>query len=161
MNDKSEISHGIATELIKNRTLYENRMGIDDKSTNTNLISKNYSPMIIRKYNLSSLNCWPMWIGLIIDEDLTDLDFVVNGVVAACDEAKLICNNIQQLRNVTGIISETIKNYYDLIKKNCVEGIAIALYTDKTYIQNFTGDFMNHTSCRIEWGAALAMMPHI
>lgn len=158
MTDKNS-TYEYTKELINERKLDGNRMGIKDDLTNTNLISKHFSPMVIRKYNL--VNGWPCWIGLIIDEDLSDLDKVINDTYRACNEAGMICNNIQQLRNLTGILSESITKYYNNKKENCVEGVAIALYTDKNYIQNFMGDFMNHTSCRIEWGSALAMLPHI
>ena len=115
--------------------------------------------MCIRKYNI--IMGWPLWIGLICDESLSDLDLVVNGAIQACEDAGMICNDIQQIRNITGILSETVKKHYNSKKPNCVEGIAIALYVDKNYVQNFYGDFMNHTSCRIEWAGALSMLPHI
>jgi hypothetical protein len=149
----------LAVKLIKDKCLHGDRMGVNDDLTNTNLISKNFSPLTVRKYN--AIGMWPVWIGLIIDESLSDLDFVVNGILEACEEAGMISNNIQHLRNITGILAEGIKIYYNGKKKNCVEGIAIALYADKTYIQNFSGDFMNHTSVRIEWAGILAMLPHI
>lgn len=149
----------VAKKLIIERTLSGNRMGVNDDLTNTNLISKHYSPLTIRKYNL--VNGWPCWIGLIIDEDLSDLDMVVNKAYKACKEAGMVCNNIQQIRNITGIISETITEHYNNKKENCVEGVAITLYTDKNYVQNFMGDFMNHLSCRNEYGFALSMLPHI
>jgi len=148
-----------AKNLIIERQLSGNRMGINDDLTNTNLISKHYSPLTIRKYNL--VNGWPCWIGLIVDEDLSDLDQVVNETYRACKEAGMVCNNIQQLRNITGILSESITKHYNDKKENCVEGVAITLYTDKNYIQNFMGDFMNHLSCRNEYGFALSMLPHI
>jgi hypothetical protein len=148
-----------AKKLIQERKLDGNRMGLNDDMTNTNLISKNFSPLVIRKYNL--VNGWPCWIGLIIDVSLEDLDLVVNDVYRACQDSGMICNNIQQMRNLTGILSESITNHYNKIKPNCVEGVAITLYTDKNYIQNFMGDFMNHLSCRNEYGFALSMLPHI
>lgn len=154
-----ESAYSFAKELIAERSLGKGRMGIEDSDTNTNLISKHYSPMTIRKFNI--INGWPMWIGLICDENLSDLDKVVNGAIEACKEAGMICNDLQQMRNITGILSETIQEYYNAKKANCVEGIAITLYIDKAYIQNFFGDFMNHTSCRIEYAGALAMLPHI
>jgi len=73
----------------------------------------------------------------------------------------MINNNIQNMRNLTGILSETLIEYYNIKKDNCVEGVAILLYVDKCAIENFFGDFMNHTSCRIEWAGILGMLPHI
>lgn len=149
----------MAKDLIEKRKLNGNRMGINDDLTNTNLISKHYSPLTIRKYNL--INMWPCWIGLIIDENIENLDMVVNGAYKACEEAGMVCNNIQQIRNISGILSESITKYYNNIKENCVEGVAITIFTDKNYVQNFAGDFMNHLSCRNEYGFALSMLPHI
>jgi hypothetical protein len=65
------------------------------------------------------------------------------------------------MRNVTGILSESLSIHYNSKKDNCVEGIAITLYIDKTYIQNFTGDFMSHGQCRLEYVSALNMMTQI
>jgi len=151
----------IAKNLIKERQLYGNRMGINDDLCNTNLISKNYSPMFIRKFNSSCLSNWPLYISMIVDEDVSDIDQVVNGVLKAFDEAGLIGNNLQNMRNLTGIISESLSKHYNSKKENCVEGIAVTLYIDKAYIQSLTGDFMNHAQCRSEYTAALMMMTQI
>jgi len=149
----------LAKALIESRQLDGNRMGFNDDTTNTNLISKHYSPLIVRKYNI--INGWPLWIGMICDEDLSDLDMVVNDVIEACEDAGMISNNIQQARNITGILSESIQLHYNSKKKNCVEGVIISLYLDKLFCQNAMGDFMNHTSCRIEYAGIMAMVPHI
>lgn len=148
----------IATELIDKRKLSGNRMGINDDLCNTNLISKNYSPMFIRKFNPTCLNNWPLYISMICDEDISDIDKVVNGALKSCEEIGLIGNNLQNMRNFTGIISETLSKYYNSKKENCVEGIAITLYIDKSYIQNFTGDYMNHSMVRSEYTQALLML---
>lgn len=154
-------AQSIAKELIKKRQLSGNRMGLNDDLTNTNLISKNYSPMFIRKFNASELTHWPLYVSMICDEDVSDIDEVVNGALKAFDDAGLIGNNLQSMRNLTGIISETLSIYYNTKKRNCVEGIAITLYVDKAYIQNFSGDFMNHAQCRSEYTSALLMMTQI
>jgi hypothetical protein len=151
----------IAKKLIEDRKLSGGRMGLNDDLCNTNLISKNYSPMFIRKFNASALNNWPLYCAMICDEDVSDIDKVVNGTIKAFEDAGLIGNNLQSMRNLTGIISETLSKYYNNKKENCVEGIAITLYIDKAYIQNFTGDFMNHAQCRSEYTAALLMMTQI
>lgn len=148
-----------AKRLISSRVLESGRMGINDDKTNTNLISKHYSPMIVRKYNI--INGWPLYVGLICDWSLSDLDKVVNDAIRACHDAGMIGNDIQGIRNVTGILSETIVSYYNARKENCVEGVAILLYVDKCAVENFYGDFMNHTSCRIEWAGIIDMLPHI
>jgi hypothetical protein len=154
-----DIAKETALKLIDERMLDGNRMGINDNLTNTNLISKHYSPLTVRKFNI--VNGWPLYLGLICDEDLSELDRVVNGIMDACNEKGMLSNNIQSMRNVTGILSETIQKFYNDKKKNCVEGVAILLYVDKCAIQNFFGDFMNHTSCRIEWAGIMSMLPHI
>lgn len=151
----------IAIEIIGNRKLYGNRMGIDDSICNTNLISKNYSPMFIRKFNPSCIGNWPLYVAMICDEDVSDIDQVINGALRAAEDLELIGNNLQNMRNLTGIISETLSKYYNNKKEGCVEGIAITLYVDKAYIQNFSGDFMNHAQCRSEYTSALMMMTQI
>ena len=158
---KADITYEIATKLISKRRLNNNRMGLNDDLCNTNLISKNYSPMFIRKFNLSQLSNWPLYVSMICDEDVSDIDKVVNSAIRAYDDEGLIENNLQSMRNLTGIISETISKHYNNKKENCVEGIAITLYIDKAYIQNFTGDFMNHAQCRSEYTTALLMMTQI
>jgi hypothetical protein len=155
----SETALDISKRLIEERQLGSGRMGINDDKTNTNLISKHYSPMIVRKYNI--INGWPLYLGIIADSNLDTLDSIVNATIKQCKEAEMITNSIQNMRNLTGILSETIIEYYNQEKENCVEGVAILLYVDKCVIENFYGDFMNHTSCRIEWAGIMGMIPHI
>jgi len=151
----------IAKELIDKRQLEGGRMGINDDLCNTNLISKNYSPMFIRKFNAAALGNWPLYVSMICDEDVSDIDKVVNGAIKAYHEAGLTGNNLQDMRNLTGIISETMSMHYNSKKENCVEGIAVTLYIDKAYIQSLSGDFMNHGQCRAEYTSALMMMTQI
>lgn len=158
---KGNDSYEVSKRLIKERQLVGGRMGINDDLCNTNLISKNYSPMFIRKFNATSLCNWPLYVSMICDEDVSDIDQVVNGVLRAYTEAGLMQNNLQSMRNLTGIISETLSKYYHNKKENCVEGIAVTLYIDKAYIQSFTGDYMNHAQCRSEYTSALMMMTQI
>jgi len=151
----------IAKSLLVKRTLKGGRMGIDDDICNTNLISKDYSPMFIRKFNAKVLHNWPLYVSMICDEDVSDIDSVVNGALKAADDAGLLGNNLQNMRNLTGIISETLATYYNNKKENCVEGIAVTLYVDKAYIQSLSGDYMNHGQCRSEYTQALMMMTQI
>lgn len=129
------------------------------EGVNTNLIAKNHSPLIIRKYNI--IHGWPLYIALICDYDLSDLDVVVNKVVNRCKENDLVTNNIQKMRNVTGVISGHLIDYYNGKKENCVEGVAVTLYIDKLMINNYFGDFMNHAQCRNEHLQLLNMMTQI
>jgi hypothetical protein len=124
---------------------------------NTNLISKDYSPMIVRKYNI--VNGWPVYVGIICDWSLSNLDSVVNEAVDAFEGRNL--NDIQEVRNLAGYLSDYIKNHYNTKKKNCVEGIGIAMYVDKCFISSLYGDFMNHLSCRMEFYQILNILPHI
>jgi len=151
----------VAKRLIIERQLSGGRMGVNDDLCNTNLISKNYSPMFIRKFNATSLCNWPLYVSMICDEDVSDIDQVVNGALKAYTEAGLMGNNLQSMRNLTGIISESLSTYYHNKKENCVEGIAVTLYVDKAYIQSFSGDYMNHAQCRSEYTSALMMMTQI
>jgi hypothetical protein len=151
--------YDIAEKLIKERQLEGGRMGINDDLCNTNLISKNYSPMFIRKYNI--IYGWPLYISGIVDEDISDIDKVVNNVVKACKDSGMLNNNIQNMRNFTGILSETLITHYNNKKENCVEGVGILLAIDKAMISNLYGDFMNHSMCRSEFYSILNMMPHI
>jgi hypothetical protein len=48
-----------------------NGMTRDDSSTATRLLDKNWSPLIVRKYQMEG---WPMYIGIICDANLNDLD---------------------------------------------------------------------------------------
>jgi len=156
---KENTIYDTATNLISDRQLDGGRMGLNDDLCNTNLISKNYSPMFIRKYNI--INGWPLYISMICDEDISDLDHLVNNIVKACNDAGMLTNNIQDMRNFTGILSESLIIHYNNKKENCVEGIGILLAIDKLMISNLYGDYMNHTMCRSEFYSVLNMMPHI
>ena len=120
---------------------------------NTKLLKKNYSPMIIRKYN--RLCTWPLYIGIICDADLSDLDEVVSSFPFEGEE------NIQYIRNYVGELSDTIIKHYNGIKTDSVEGVAIFAYVDKMAVSSLSGDFMNHGMCRQEFYSILGMMPHI
>ena len=159
MNEVTSDVKKFATELIKTRNIGGGRFGIEDSMCNTNLISKHYSPLTTRKYNI--INGWPMFVSMICDEDMSDIDQVVNGVIDACDEVGLIGNNVQNLRNITGILSETILKHYNTKKKNCVEGIYILLICDKVYVCNAFGDMMNHEKCLNEIMGVYNLAPHV
>jgi len=131
-------------------------MGRNDDSVSTRLLDKNYSPLIVRKYMTEG---WPMYIGLICDVSLSDLDKVVLGVL---DEHKdMLVNDIQSLRNITGVLSDALLTHYDSVKRGCVEGIAVLFYADKTFISSLWGDFMTHGSCKQELYFIINTLPHI
>jgi hypothetical protein len=135
-----------------------NNMGRSDKDVSTRLLDKNYSPLIVRKYMLEG---WPMYIGMICDQSLSDLDSLVLTITEECGSMGMFTNDIQSLRNVTGMISDGIVTHYNLVKKGCVEGVAVLWYTDKTFISSLWGDFMTHLSCKLELYAIIQTLPHI
>lgn len=121
----------------------------------TKLIDKNYSPMVVRK---SMPEGWPMYIGIICDYSLSDLDSLI---AKALREFGKPVHDLQVLRNLTGFISEYIIEYYNGKKAGCVEGVAVVWYTDKCFISSLWGDFMTHLSCKLELYQIINTMPHI
>jgi len=141
--------------MVKSLSTFDN--------VNTNLTKKQFSPLIIRKYNI--LSGWPMYVGIICDLSLSDLDIVVNAAVNLYKDEGLLDgqsgNDIQTMRNLTGYVSSTIELWYNTQKENSVEGIGILLYVDKCAIASMYGDMMNHNACRAEFYSILNMLPHI
>jgi len=114
----------------------------------TKLIDKHYSPLVIRKYTHYG---FPIYIGLITDNDLSDLDDVaVNFMKEHSGEGWV--NDIQKVRNLAGSFTEHLNNYYDR-----AEGVAVMLYVDKMFVSSLHGDFMNHSACRAEFYSLLNM----
>lgn len=122
----------------------------------TKLLEKNFSPMIIRKYQGFG---WPLFIAIICDEDLSDLDSIVNSFVHIANPKHL--NGIQDIRNFCGNLSQVIIDEYNERNYGCVEGVAVIAYWDKCVCSSLYGDFMTHTSCRIELFSLLNMLPHV
>lgn len=125
------------------------------KNLNTRLLDKNYSPLIVRKYQMTG---WPLFVGLICDISLSNLDAVVN---EAAKEFGKVSDDIQVVRNFCGFLSEFIYDYYNEKKNGCVEGIAVLWYVDKCFVSSLWGDFMTHTSCKQELYSILNTLPHI
>jgi hypothetical protein len=121
---------------------------MDSKSVFTKLVDKHYSPLVIRKYTHWG---FPIYVGLIADDDLTDLDKVVVAFMAETALEGWV-NNIQTLRNLAGALTEHLNTIYEK-----AEGVAVVFYVDKCFISSLHGDFMNHTSCRIEFYGLLNM----
>jgi hypothetical protein len=121
---------------------------MDSKSVFTKLVDKHYSPLVIRKYTHWG---FPIYVGLIADDDLTDLDKVVVEFMAQTYKDGWV-NNIQTLRNLAGAMTEHLNTVYEK-----AEGVAVVFYVDKCFISSLHGDFMNHTSCRIEFYGLLNM----
>jgi hypothetical protein len=122
----------------------------------TRLLNKNQSPMVIRKYQGYG---WPLFVAIICDLDLSDLDKVVTGFVQECSEAQL--DNIQMLRDWCGTLSERIIDHYNEEKYGSVEGIGIVAYWDKCLCSSLWGDHMTHGQCRLELFTLLNMMTNM
>lgn len=129
---------------------------IDDSKVATRLLDKNYSPLCVRKYQMEG---WPLFVGIICDQSLSDLDKVVWTVH---DEFKdLLTSDIQCIRNFVGILSDRLISHYNEVKKGSVEGVGIFYYVDKCAISSLWGDMMVHGSCRNEFYFIINTLPHI
>jgi hypothetical protein len=120
---------------------------MENEKTFTKLVDKQYSPLVIRKYTHWG---FPIYVGLITDNDLTNLDEVCTKFIN--ENQKDWVNNIQALRNFAGRFCDHLNNTYEK-----TEGVAIVFYVDKCFISSLYGDFMNHESCRIEFYGLLNM----
>jgi hypothetical protein len=129
---------------------------IKDENVSTRLLEKNYSPLIVRKYCAKN---WPLFISIICDLSLSDLDSVVHNIIE--ESESFFINDIQELRNFCGYMSEKITDHYNKIKRGSVEGVAVLLYADKLFISSLTNDFMCHQNCKMELFQILNIMPHI
>ena len=130
----------------------------DDSSTSTRLLEKNWSPLIIRKYQMFG---WPMFIGIICDANLNDLDKVVYDIMDQANKHGFIDGTIQGARNTCGFLSDELVKYYNNIKRGVMEGIIVFWYQDKLAISSAYGDLMTHQKCAMEFYSILNMMPHI
>lgn len=120
---------------------------MENNETFTKLVDKQYSPLVIRKYTHWG---FPIYVGLITDNDLTDLDKVCTEFIRT--NIDLWSNNIQRLRNFAGLFCDHLNKVYEK-----TEGVAVVFYVDKCFISSLFGDFMNHESCRIEFYGLLNM----
>ncbi|MFW9871642.1 MAG: hypothetical protein ACFFG0_00980 [Candidatus Thorarchaeota archaeon] len=131
----------------------------DDSSTSTRLLDKNWSPMIVRKYQKDG---WPLFVSVICDANLNDLDAKVHEFTA---EAKKLFleerSTIQGVRNYCGYLNDNLKDHYNSIKDECVEGIAVLWYVDKMFCSSLYGDFMVHAPCKQELYFIINTLPHI
>jgi len=116
--------------------------------TNTRLVDKHYSPLVIRKVTHYG---FPIYVGIITDDDLSDLDEKIIEFMEANRKEGWV-NDIQRQRNLSGAMTEFLNEHY---KK--AEGVAVVFYVDKMFISSLHGDFMNHTACRIEFYGLLTM----
>jgi hypothetical protein len=130
----------------------------DDSSTSTRLLDKNWSPLIVRKYQMEG---WPLFISLICDANLNDLDKVVYELSQKAKDLGFVSGTIQGVRNYCGLLSDGLKDYYNGTKQGCVEGIAVLWYVDKMFCSSLYGDFMVHAPCKSELYSIIQTLPHI
>lgn len=130
----------------------------DDSSTSTRLLDKNWSPLIVRKYQYQG---WPLFVSLICDANLNDLDATVYKIADEAKDLGFVNGTIQGSRNFCGYMSDKLVEHYGLVKQGCVEGVAILWYIDKCFIASLYGDFMVHASCKQELYAIINTLPHI
>jgi len=167
MSEKREGNNDVASPLdmgkeanagLIGKDLGDGRYGMEDGEVATKLLDKNFSPMIIRKYTRLG---FPLYVHMICDENLDDLDNIVHDCIDFCKAQKVLSNNIQSLRNFTGVLSDWINKHYDEKKRGCVESLGIIFYADKMIVSSLQGDCMNHNSCRLELYQSLMLMTQI
>lgn len=142
-------------ENIFKECIYEEESEMKKNETNTRLLNKHFSPAIIRKYNTLG---FPLYIHIICDQDLSDLDQLVNEFI---EQVKLDDNNIQEFRDFAGSLSQTIIQHYNEKKPGCVESVGVIFYADKMMVSSLFGDVMNHAQCRNELYQSLMIMTQI
>jgi len=130
----------------------------DDSTTSTRLLDKNWSPLIVRKYQYKG---WPMFIGIICDANLNDLDDVVLNLLDKAEELGFVNGTIQGTRNTCGFISDGLVKHYNAIKRGVMEGNCVFWYVDKCAVSSAYGDLMTHEKCAMEFYSILNMLPHI
>jgi hypothetical protein len=130
----------------------------DDSSTNTRLLDKNWSPLIVRKYQYLG---WPLFVAIICDANLNDLDTVVYNISDEAEKLGFTNGTIQGVRNYCGLLSDGIVKYYNSIKKGCTEGVLICWYVDKMWCSSAYGDIMTHNKCLNEVMLIINTLPHI
>lgn len=145
-------------KTVLEKKISDGRFGLEDDKVATKLLDKNYSPMIIRKYTRIG---FPLYVHLICDSNLDDLDNVVHDCIDQCKKDGILSNSIQSLRNFAGVLSDTINTHYDSKKRGSVESLGIIFYADKLLISSLQGDCMNHESCRQELYDCLNLMTKI
>jgi hypothetical protein len=128
---------------------------LDEKFTTiSKLAGKQHSPLIIRKFTAWG---FPIYIGLIIDKNLDEVDqFVKNFMDDTDNQKRWLSGSIQDKRNLAGDLTDAI-----IRKWHPVEGVAVVFYVDKMFVSSLYGDPMNHLSCRMELYQLLGTMAHI
>ena len=154
-----------AEERIKDLGLEKNMseqanagMTRDDSSTATRLLDKNWSPLIVRKYQMEG---WPMYIGIICDANLNDLDESVYEIMDEAEEYGFVNGTIQGVRNTCGLLGDRLVQKYNKVKRGVAEGVIVCWYVDKMFCSSAYGDFMTHNKCAMEFYQIVNTLPHI
>lgn len=163
MQEKEEDDRTIPVEVLKQMGAIaeESKEWLDPKNyptavteqPSTSLMVKEHEPLIIRKFTQYG---FPIYVGLICGANLDNLDSIVHGFLSDKKE-RIQGASIQTMRNIVGELSAKITETYGLK----IEGVAVVWYVDKMMVSSLYGDFMTHTSCRIEFFTLLAMMCHV
>ena len=130
----------------------------DDSSTSTRLLDKNWSPLIVRKYQMQG---WPMYIGIICDANLNDLDEVIYNIMEEAEKNGFISGTIQGVRNACGFLNDGIVKFYNAKKRGVAEGVIVCWYVDKMFCSSAYGDFMTHEKCAMEFYSIIKTLAHI
>jgi hypothetical protein len=112
----------------------------------------------VRKYQLLG---WPLFLGIICDCSLSDLDHIFYDVVDEAEKLKMFEQDIQNVRNFVGLLSDRLAAHYNKVKRGSVEGIAILWAVDKMVCSSLLGDHMVHGMCRSEFYSIVNTMPHM
>jgi len=135
------------------------RMGMDDSKVATRLLEKNWSPLLVRKYQLRG---WPLFLGIITDCSISSLDTLFYKVVDEAEKLGMFDQDLQNIRNFVGFLSDKVIEHFDSMKRGSVEGVAIMWYVDKCAVaSSLFGDHMVHKACRDEFYFIIGMLPHI
>jgi hypothetical protein len=130
----------------------------DDSKTATRLLDKNWSPLIVRKYQMEG---WPMFIGIICDANLNDLDEYVYEIMDEAEENDFVDGSIQGVRNTCGLLGDRLVQKYNQKKRGVAEGVIVCWYVDKMFCSSAYGDFMTHNKCAMEFYQIINTLPHI
>ncbi|MHA1815979.1 MAG: hypothetical protein ACTSX1_08240 [Candidatus Heimdallarchaeaceae archaeon] len=133
-------------------------MARDDSSTSTRLLDKHWSPLIVRKYQMEG---WPMYIGIICDANLNDLDDNVYDIMDRAIELGFVNGTIQGVRNTCGLLGDKLVEKYNKVKRGVAEGVIVCWYVDKMFCSSAYGDFMTHNKCAMEFYQIVNTLPHI
>jgi len=147
-----------ATSLINNSIEANAGMARDDSQTSTRLLDKHWSPMIVRKYQMQG---WPLFVGIICDANLNDLDKKVYGLAREAENLGFANGNIQDIRNFCGFLNDGLVKHYNSIKEGCAEGMMVCWYVDKMWVSAAYGDLMVHEKCVSEFYHIVNTLPHI